>query len=290
MRQVLAKLVECVAVLAAPAGSASAAPASRATTPVWHEVAVSDLMGRSPLEVVSALGGKPPQPEALFVSAASVDGGKYVTILSEADVNAMGALCPRLLLYGVSNGRMQPSPRLRFQEGRLLAVDVSPLPKTYDQSPPEAAKAEGLRWICRAYSKPGMTANDAVMGLIGAPFIAASAAKSAWRKEQFQLGDAALSELTLGAPVPGGVAAFVAAHASSVKIVAGSDGTVDLQIDMGLRRWVRVADADSAYALHVAVRDGRAVRLAKGYLATSLPCQLAAFRLRCGPTTRVVRF
>jgi hypothetical protein len=95
-------------------------------------------------------------------------------------------------------------------------------------------------------------------------------------------GRAALAELKLGEPVPGGVEAFRARHAEVVRLASRAQGSVDLDIDMGERREIKVDDPDQAYGLHARIRDGRVVGFAKGPMLSYLPCSFTDRTLRCG--------
>jgi hypothetical protein len=119
------------------------------------------------------------------------------------------------------------------------------------------------------------------MVVAATPLFAASTPEAIKLKAQYFRGNAALSELSLGSPVPGGAAAFASARPSVAKAVNRADGAIELQIDMGLRDWA--PDTDGPFAIHVLVRDGRVVSFAKGYLAGDLACRLDWIKLHCQP-------
>jgi hypothetical protein len=95
-------------------------------------------------------------------------------------------------------------------------------------------------------------------------------------------GRSALAELKLGEPVPGGVESFTARHADVVRLAARAQGSVDLDIDMGERRPIKVDDPNLAYTLHARIRDGRVVAFSKGSMISYLPCSFTERTIRCG--------
>lgn len=277
MRQPLAKLARCAVVLSVLVSSACARQDAPATRPVRREVAVSDLIGHSPSEVAAVLIGKPVRDHGLFVSAVSREGGREVTVLDDGDLMRTGAACESIELdAGAGSDRV---PIFRFVARRLVSVDLELIPPTYDAPTPNAPKAKILRSQC--VRNPPTTLSDVGMGVAAAPLFVLSVPEAVKRRVQYFKGKAALSELLLGAPVPGGVAGFAGAHRAAVKTVNRADGTVDLQIDMGVRHLA--PGDDGPYDLHVIVHDGRITRFAKGDLASGLPCRLDAIWLDCGP-------
>lgn len=277
MLRSLAKLIQGVAALAVLSGSACARRDGPTPPPARRVIAVSDLIGRSPSEVAAALTGKRVQNHALFVSAASLEDGREVLFLDGEDLKRTSAACDNLDVDAGAGG--DRVPLFRFVARRLASVDLALIPMTYDAPSPDAPTAKTLRSQC-AMDRP-MTLSDVGMVIAATPIFAASTPEAVKLKAQYFRGDTALSELSLGAPVPGGAPAFAGAHPSVVKAVSRADGALDLQIDMGLRHWA--PETHGAFVIHVLVRDGRIVSFAKGYLAGGLACRLDGTKLHCQP-------
>jgi hypothetical protein len=260
---------------------ATAAPGRATDSPAMREVPVSGLIGLTPPEVFAALNDSKAPKDQPFVSAAWVDGDQLVTVLNSLDLTPIGEDC---LMFGVVAGLPIAAPRLRFQNGRLVLVDGSPLPHLYFDAASQATGVQAIRWRCAPMRKRSTdeAARNTIANIMGAPFFLTEEAKSSVLKSRGMAGRAALAELKLGEPVPGGIEAFRRKHDDVVRIAFRSEGTVDLDVEMGERRSIQVDDADLAYTLHARVRDGRVVGFSKGYLISYLPCVLADRTIRCG--------
>lgn len=277
MHRSLTKLIQGVAVLAVLSGSACARRDDLKPPPARRVIAVSNLIGRSPTEVAAALARKPVQNHGLFVSAAALEDGREVIFLDGEDLKRMGAVCNILDLdAGAGSDRV---PLFRFVGRRLVAVDLALIPVTYDAPSPDAPTAKTLISRCTKYRPTSLS--DVGMVIAATPIFAAVTPEAVKLRTQYLRGDAALSELSLGAPVPGGAAAFARARPSVAKAVIRTDGAIDLQIDIGLRHWA--PETYGPFVIHVLVRNGRVVSLAKGYLAGDLACRLDGIKLHCQP-------
>lgn len=237
------------------AACASAPPSGPYLMPLG-EARISQLVGGSPSEVRAALGAPTDETSLIFDQASLVDGIRVVTVTYNrvfvgSDPCADGYRLDRLGARDEERGYRVDT--LVFHDGRLSHVVGLSGGVPLGSLPEEARLLTQCRRV--SYSTTGSDAGDAITGVAAivwfAPLIGvalAGAAVGSTMDESDQRAHA-LGVIQLGAPLPGGVDAYIAAHPQAVRVIQrdGDDVSLGIQLSEGDR-------ASGWFGL--AVRDG----------------------------------
>lgn len=195
------------------------------------DVRVGELIGRDQEQVRVALGAPEAEGSVLFNSASVVDGAVMVSIQATDLFEARNPCSDGYRLFPIvaSTGRIES---FVFKDTRLDHV-------LGGANPPTPLPAEA-RVVTECYrrdvSTTGNTAGDVITGVGAvvwfAPFIGVALAGAAVGSTMDESDERAhaLSVIRLGAPLPGGVDAYVAAHPHAVAVVRRHGESAELTI------------------------------------------------------------
>lgn len=226
------------------AGSLSLLLAACASTPPsgpyfvpLREASISELIGGSQGQVRLALGAPENQASLLFESASMIDGVQIVTIGANR-IFAASDPCPSGYDLRHVGARVGDLPHridaFVFRDQRLDQIVGG---RGGDASAPLPADAVVLAECRRRdYSTTGTDAGDVIMGAGAVVFFAplfglglAGAALGSTLDESDERSHA-LHVIRLGAAIPEGVDAYVAAHPNAVALVRRQGNDADLTI------------------------------------------------------------
>ena len=238
------------------AACASAPPSGPYIMPLG-EARIAQLVGGSPSEVRAALGAPTDETPLIFDQASLVDGVRVVTVgynrvFVGSNPCADGYRLDRLNARDEERGYRVDA--LVFHDGRLNhvvglsgGVPLGPLPG-------EARLLSQCRRV--SHSTTGSGAGDVIMGVGAivwfAPLIGvalAGAAVGSTMDESDQRAHA-LGVIRLGAPLPGDVDAYMAAHPQAVRLTQRDGDNVSLGIQLS------EGDRHESSWFTLAVRDG----------------------------------
>ena len=197
------------------------------------DVGVGELIGRDQEQVRVALGAPAGEGSLLFNTASVVDGALIVSIHATGLFVAAGP-CPD----GYDLFPIVPRPQggrvgsFVFRDNRLESIIGS------GNSPAPLSAEAALVIEChrRSVSTTGSTAGDVITGVGAiiwfAPLIGVALAGAAVGStmDESDEREHALSVLRLGAPLPGGIDAYVAEHPHAVAVVHRQGDSAELTI------------------------------------------------------------